>query len=149
DNAMALIEGTVRYSGFKQLDLVVEAVVEDMEIKKKVFQQLEAIAGEKTVLATNTSSLSITEIGEATKNPARVVGMHFFNPVEKMPLVEIIRGKDTSDEAVATIFQLSKKLGKTPVVVKDGPGFVVNRILAPYLNEAVFLMLDGVAPEDL
>lgn len=149
DNAMALIEGTVTYSGFKHTDLVVEAVVEDMEIKKKVFQQLETVVGEQTILASNTSSLSITELSEATKNPARVVGMHFFNPVEKMPLVEIIRGKHTSDEAVATIFQFSKKLGKTPVVVKDGPGFVVNRILAPYLNEAVFLLLDGVTPEDM
>ena len=145
-NAMERIEGATTYDGFGHLDLVVEAVVENLDVKKKVFQELESHVSSETVLATNTSSLSITEIAKAVKNPARVVGMHFFNPVDKMPLIEIIRGKDTSDEAVATIFQFSKKLGKTPIVVKDGPGFVVNRILAPYLNEAVFLMTEGVPP---
>ena len=149
DNAMARIQGTTHYGGFKNLDVVVEAVVENMDLKKKVFQELEANCGPQTVLATNTSSLSVTEMGRATKNPGRVVGMHFFNPVDKMPLIEIIRGKETSDEAVATIFQFSKAIGKTPIVVGDGPGFVVNRILAPYLNEAVFLMAEGVPPKKL
>jgi 3-hydroxyacyl-CoA dehydrogenase/enoyl-CoA hydratase/3-hydroxybutyryl-CoA epimerase len=148
-NAMERIEGTTTYDGFHHLDLVVEAVVENLDVKKKVFQELEAKTAPETILATNTSSLSISLIAQAVKNPARVVGMHFFNPVDKMPLVEIIRGKDTSDEAVATIFQFSKRLGKTPIVVKDAPGFVVNRILAPYLNEAVFLLMEGVPPTKL
>ncbi len=149
DNAMAKIEGTTSYTGFHTLDLVVEAVVENLEVKKKVFVELEKYVGPNTVLATNTSSLSVTEIASAVKDPSRVVGMHFFNPVDKMPLVEVIRGKHTSDEAVATIFQFSKKLGKTPIVVKDGAGFVVNRILGPYLNEAVFLLSEGVSPRKM
>jgi 3-hydroxyacyl-CoA dehydrogenase/enoyl-CoA hydratase/3-hydroxybutyryl-CoA epimerase len=144
DNAMARIEGTVDFSGFHQLDIVVEAVVENIDVKKKIFAELEQNTKPEAVLASNTSSLSITEIASATKNPARVVGMHFFNPVDKMPLVEVIKGKDTSEESVAAVFALSKKLGKTPIVVKDGPGFVVNRILGPYLNEAVYLISEGV-----
>jgi 3-hydroxyacyl-CoA dehydrogenase / enoyl-CoA hydratase / 3-hydroxybutyryl-CoA epimerase len=147
DNAMARIEGTTTYAGFKHIDLVVEAVVENLDVKKKVFGELEKNVGPATVLASNTSSLSITEIASATQNPGRVVGMHFFNPVDKMPLVEVIRGKHTTDEAVATVFQLSKKLGKTPIVVADAPGFVVNRILTPYLNEAVYLLAEGVSPQ--
>ncbi len=149
NNAMERIEGTTTYSGFDTLDLVVEAVVENLEIKQKVFQELEQKVNAKTVLATNTSSLSISQIASVAKDPKRVVGMHFFNPVDKMPLIEIIRGKDTSDEATATIFALSKKLGKTPIVVKDGPGFVVNRILAPYLSEAVYLLAEGVPPSKM
>jgi 3-hydroxyacyl-CoA dehydrogenase/enoyl-CoA hydratase/3-hydroxybutyryl-CoA epimerase len=96
-------------------------------------------------VASNTSSLSISKMQDALKQPERFVGMHFFNPVNKMPLVEVIRGEKTSDEAVATIFQLSKQLGKTPIVVKDAPGFLVNRLLAPYLNESVYLLAEGVA----
>lgn len=149
ENAMERIEGTTTYAGFKNTDLVVEAVVENLDVKKKIFQELDSVVTESTVLASNTSSLSITAIASATKNPARVVGMHFFNPVDKMPLVEVIRGKDTSDEAVATIVQFSKKLGKTPIVVKDAPGFVVNRILGPYLNEAIYLLLEGVGVEEM
>lgn len=145
-NAMERIEGTVDYSGFARLDLVVEAVVESLEVKKKIFQELSQKVSSATVLATNTSSLSITEIAKAAQDPKRVVGMHFFNPVDKMPLVEVIRGQETSDEAVATVFQYAKKVGKTPIVVKDAPGFVVNRILGPYLNEAVYLLLEGVSP---
>lgn len=148
-NAMALIEGTTAYSGFKNLDLVVEAVVEDLAIKKKVFEQLDQECGPATILATNTSSLSVTSMAQVCKDPSRVVGMHFFNPVHMMPLVEVIRGKESSDEAVATVFNFAKKLGKTPIVVKDAPGFVVNRILGPYLNEAVYLMLEGVSPVEI
>jgi len=143
-NAMARIEGTTRYEGFKHLDLVVEAVVEDLEIKKKVFTELDAATDPKAILATNTSSLSVSKIASAVKDPSRVVGMHFFNPVDKMPLVEVIRGTATSDEAASTVFQLSKKVGKTPILVKDSPGFVVNRILGPYMNEAVQIALEGV-----
>jgi 3-hydroxyacyl-CoA dehydrogenase/enoyl-CoA hydratase/3-hydroxybutyryl-CoA epimerase len=146
DNAMARIEGTTSYAGFKHLDVVVEAIVEDLNVKKKVLAELEGHAGPKTVFATNTSSLSVSAMGEALKDPSRLVGMHFFNPVDKMPLVEVIRGKESSEEAVATVFQLAKKLGKTPILVKDSPGFLVNRILAPYLAEAMYLMADGVEP---
>ncbi len=149
DNAMARIEGTTTYSGFQQLDLVVEAVVENLDVKRLVFQELEGHTRADAILATNTSSLSVTQIASAAKDPKRVVGMHFFNPVDKMPLIEVIRGKETSDEAVATVFALSKKLGKTPIVVNDGPGFVVNRILAPYLNEAVYLLSEGISPSKM
>lgn len=149
DNAMERIEGTTTYSGFKNLDLVVEAVVENLEVKKRLFQELDGILKPGAILASNTSSLSISEMASATKNPKRVVGMHFFNPVDKMPLVEVIRGKETSDEATATIVALCKKIGKTPIVVKDAPGFVVNRILGPYLNEAVYLLLEGVGIEEM
>ncbi len=149
ENAMALIGGTTSYSGFGQADIVVEAVVEDLEIKKKVFAELDKVTSPNAVLATNTSSLSVTHIAEKVKDKSRVVGMHFFNPVDKMPLVEVIRGKETSDQAIATVFQFAKSLGKTPVVVKDAPGFVVNRILGPYLNEAAFLLLDGVEVEEM
>lgn len=149
DNAMGRIEGTLDFTGLKNVDLVVEAVVEDMNIKKSVFKELEAHCGPKTVLATNTSSLSVDELATSVKDPSRVVGMHFFNPVDKMPLVEVIRGKKTSDEAVATVFQYAKKVGKTPIVVKDAPGFAVNRILGPYMNEAAFLMVEGAGVEKI
>lgn len=149
DNAMARIEGTTQYTGFKKLDIVVEAAVENMEVKKSIFKELDTKVSENTVLATNTSSLSVTELASATKHPERVVGMHFFNPVDKMPLVEVIRGSQSSDEAVATVFGFSKTLGKTPIVVKDSPGFVVNRILGPYLNEAVHLLMEGVRPLEM
>lgn len=149
DNAMALIEGTTSMTGFGQVDLVVEAVVEDLEIKKKVFLELDGLVRPDAILCSNTSSLSITSIAEVCRHPQRVVGMHFFNPVDKMPLVEVIRGEKSSDEAVATVFQLAKKLGKTPIIVKDSPGFLVNRILGPYLNEAVYLLLENVRPLEI
>jgi 3-hydroxyacyl-CoA dehydrogenase/enoyl-CoA hydratase/3-hydroxybutyryl-CoA epimerase len=128
---------------------VVEAAVENMEIKKSIFKELDTKVSENTILATNTSSLSVTELASATQHPERVVGMHFFNPVDKMPLVEVIRGAQSSDEAVAAVFGFSKTLGKTPIVVKDSPGFVVNRILGPYLNEAIHLLMEGVRPSEM
>ena len=140
-----LIAPTVDFTGFQSLDLVVEAIVENIEVKKKVFQELEGYISDQCVVASNTSSLSISEMQKVFQRPERFVGMHFFNPVHKMPLVEVIRGEKSSDQAVSTVFQLSKKLGKTPIVVKDSPGFLVNRLLAPYLNEAVYLLAEGVA----
>ncbi|MGE4131007.1 MAG: 3-hydroxyacyl-CoA dehydrogenase NAD-binding domain-containing protein [Bdellovibrionales bacterium] len=140
---MSLISGTLDFSGFKHMDVVVEAIVEDMGIKKKVLAET-AKHSPDAIIATNTSSLSVTEMAEACPKPENFLGMHFFNPVDKMPLVEVIRGPKTSDEAVATIFDLSKKMGKTPVVVKDGPGFLVNRLLMPYMIEAMFLLQDGM-----
>ena len=144
---MSLISGTLNYSGFNQLDVVVEAIVEDMNIKKKVIAETVKHCKADAIIATNTSSLSVTEMAEAHPKPENFVGMHFFNPVDKMPLVEVIRGPKTSDVAVATIFDLSKKMGKTPVVVKDGPGFLVNRLLMPYLIEAMFMLQDGMSIE--
>jgi 3-hydroxyacyl-CoA dehydrogenase / enoyl-CoA hydratase / 3-hydroxybutyryl-CoA epimerase len=144
---MAKISGTLDFSGFKQMDVVVEAIVEDMAIKKKVIAETVKNCRPNTIIATNTSSLSVTEMAEAHPQPENFIGMHFFNPVDKMPLVEVIRGPKTSDLATATIFDLSKKMGKIPVVVKDGPGFLVNRLLMPYLIETMFLLQDGMAVE--
>lgn len=129
----------------KDADLVVEAAVENMAIKKKIFAELDDICKEGTILATNTSSLSITEIGSATKRPDKVIGMHFFNPVPVMKLVEVIKGIATSEETKNTIIELTKNLNKTPVEVEEAPGFVVNRILIPMINEAVGILADGVA----
>jgi 3-hydroxyacyl-CoA dehydrogenase/enoyl-CoA hydratase/3-hydroxybutyryl-CoA epimerase len=123
---------------------VIEAVVENMDIKKSVFKELDKNTSPNTILATNTSALSVTEMARVVKDPSRVVGMHFFNPVHRMPLVEIIKGEKTSDEAIETIVQFSRNLRKTPIVVKDACGFLVNRLLLPYLNEAGFLAEEGV-----
>jgi len=143
------ITGTIDYSGFKSTDFVVEAIVEDLEIKKKVFAELEKNIGENTIVVSNTSSLLVNDMAAAFQKPQRFVGMHFFNPVHMMPLVEVIRGKDTTDEALVTTFQLAKKLGKTPVVVNDGPGFLVNRLLVPYMVEAVSLLEEGHSIEKI
>lgn len=144
---MGRISGTLDFSGFKLLDVVVEAVVENMDVKKKVLQETENYISEKCVFASNTSSLSISEMQTVAKRPDRVAGFHFFNPVSRMPLIEVIAGDKTSPETVATLFELAKKLGKTPIVVKDGPGFLVNRLLLPYMNEALFLFEEGVSVE--
>ena len=140
---LALISPTTDYTGMGTLDVVVEAVVENMDVKKKVLKETEAVLKSNALFATNTSSLSVTELATASSRPENVVGMHFFNPVHKMPLVEVIRAEKTSDRAVASIFELSKRMGKTPIVVKDGPGFLVNRLLMPYLNEASYLIAEG------
>jgi len=129
----------------KDCQIVIEAVTEDFQIKKTIFQQLDAVAPPDAVLATNTSSISITEIAAVTKRPDKVVGMHFMNPVPVMQLVEIIRGLATSDATYALVEDLSKRLGKTPVEVNDYPGFVANRILMPMINEACYALMEGVA----
>jgi 3-hydroxybutyryl-CoA dehydrogenase len=126
-------------------DLVVEAATENVELKLKIFNQLSEICAHDTILATNTSSISITQIGAAVVHPERVIGMHFMNPVPIMKLVEIIRGYNTSDEVTKTIMELSEKLGKTPVEVNDYPGFVANRILMPMINESIETLYNGVA----
>ncbi len=133
---MAQISFTLDYSGFKNTDLVIEAVVEDMPLKKRVFKELSEVIPFKTILATNTSALSVTEMAKETKNPSKVIGIHFFNPVHRMPLVEIITTPLTSKETIATTLEFVKRLGKTPILVKDSCGFVVNRILLGYVNEA-------------
>jgi len=124
--------------------LIVEAATENRDLKFRIFSDLDALAGEQAILATNTSSISITEIAARTKRPEKVIGMHFMNPVPVMKLVEIIRGLATSDETTATVISLSEKLGKTPVEVNDFPGFVSNRVLMPMINEAVYCVMEGV-----
>lgn len=126
------------------MEVVVEAIVEDMEIKKKVIAETAGKMRPDAIIATNTSSLSVTEMANGHPRPEYFAGMHFFNPVNKMPLVEVIRGAKSNDETIATIFELSKKMGKMPVVVKDGPGFLVNRLLLPYMGEAAFLLQEGM-----
>lgn len=144
---MDLVSVTTDYSGFKNLDVVVEAIVEDMGIKQKVIGECAGQMRNDAIIATNTSSLSVTEMAKGHPRPEYFAGMHFFNPVHKMPLVEVIRGEKTSDETIATIYELSKRMGKMPVVVKDGPGFLVNRLLMPYMAEAAFLMQEGMSIE--
>lgn len=144
------IRTSTTYQDAAQADLVIEAASEKISIKTEIFKTLDAVCPELTILATNTSSLSITEVAAVTKRPERVIGMHFFNPVPAMKLVEVIRGLATSDEIYATIEELSRKLGKTPVEVKDAPGFVANRILVPMINEACWILNEGIAkPEDI
>jgi len=144
---MGRIVPTLTYAGFETLPIVVEAVVENLEVKRKVLHDLEEVTRGRGLFASNTSSLRIDAIAEGCRYPESVLGMHFFNPVDRMPLVEIIRGSATSDEAVATVVELSRRLKKTPVVVKDGPGFLVNRILMATMNEALFLLKEGSSIE--
>ena len=149
DHAIELISGGQDHAGFGPSDVVVEAVVEKMDVKKTVLRELEAQVAESCILATNTSSLSVEEMATSLAAPGRFVGMHFFNPVHKMPLVEVIRGPQTTDGAVATIYALAIRMGKIPVVVRDGPGFLVNRILSPYLNEAGYLLGAGASIDSI
>ena len=132
----------------RDCDLAVEAVSEDFALKRRIFQALDEIAPPAAILATNTSSISITEIAACTKRPDRVIGMHFMNPVPVLPLVEIIRGIATSDATTALTVDLAKRLGKTPVEVNDFPGFVSNRVLMPMINEACFALMEGVATRE-
>ena len=129
-------------------DIVIEAAIENMDIKKKIFKELDEIAKEGAILATNTSSLPITELAAVTNRPEHVIGMHFMNPVPVMKLIEIIRGLATSDAVYETIRELSKSLGKTPVEVNDFPGFAANRILMPMINEAIYTLYEGVASKE-
>lgn len=143
ENRMNRIRTTLDYSGFKGLDLVIEAVVENVDIKKSVFKELEKEVRPTTVIATNTSSLRLEAMQDAFSDPSRFVGLHFFNPVDKMPLIEVIVQSKTSPEVVAQAVAFAKAIGKTPVVVKDGPGFLVNRLLMPWLNEAAYCLNEG------
>ncbi len=147
---IALVQAAQDLAEFKEFDLVIEAVAETIEIKKAVFTQLDEICSEKTLLVSNTSSLSITEIGAFTKRPAKVAGMHFFNPVPVMRLVEIVRGLSTSEDTIAEIKSFADKINKVGVVVNDTPGFIVNRLLVPLCNEAIKMLEAGVAsPQDI
>ena len=142
---LARVRASTDLPAVKDAALVVEAASENPAVKFKIFEQLDGLCAPGTILATNTSSISITEIAAKTKRPELVIGMHFMNPVPVMQLVEIIRGQRTSDATTAQVMEWSKALGKTPVEVNDYPGFVANRILMPMINEAVFCLMDGVA----
>ena len=131
--------------GVKNAELVVEAATENVDLKLKIFGQLDTVCNKNTILASNTSSISITEIAVATNRAEKVIGMHFMNPVPIMKLVEVIRGKETSDEVTSTIMQMSKDLGKIPVEVNDAPGFVANRILMPMINEAIYTLHENIS----
>jgi 3-hydroxybutyryl-CoA dehydrogenase len=145
ENILAKISGTTDLNLLDDVDLVIEAAVENMEIKRQIFGDLDKICKPEAILATNTSSLSITEIATATSRPDKVIGMHFFNPATVMKLVEIIRGMATSDETYNAIKELTLAMGKEPVEVAEAPGFVVNRILVPMINEAVGILAEGIA----
>ncbi|WP_420809537.1 fatty acid oxidation complex subunit alpha FadJ [Alteromonas hispanica] len=140
---LSLLTGTLDYSGYKDIDIVVEAVFEDLDLKQKMVADIEENCKETTIFASNTSSIPITQIAAKAKRPENVIGLHYFSPVDKMPLAEVIAHETTSDEVISSTVEFAKKQGKTPVVVKDGAGFYVNRILAPYMNEAANLILDG------
>ena len=139
------VQGSTDISIVKDADLIIEAATEDMEAKKALFAELNELVGPDCILATNTSSLSITEIGAASGRPDKVIGMHFFNPVPAMKLVEIIKGLGTSEDTLNTVTELAKAMGKVPVEVEEAPGFVVNRILVPMINEAVFVLGENLA----
>lgn len=151
DKILGNIEGTTDVAqAVADADVVIEAIFENMKIKKELFKEIDEIVPDHVIFASNTSSLSITELASATKRPDRFVGMHFFNPAPVMRLIELIRGSETSDETLETIRELSVKLGKEPIEVKETPGFVVNRLLVPMLNEAFNLLDEGAAsPEDI
>ena len=146
EDQLTLVGGTIDYSGFASASLVIEAVFEDLKVKQTVLAETEA-AAPRAIFASNTSTIPIERIAANAKHPERVLGMHFFSPVQKMPLLEVIRAKKTGDEALATAVSYGKKLGKTVIVVQDAPGFYANRILAPYVNEAGLLLDEGVAVE--
>ncbi len=139
------IKTTTELNDLKDADVIIEAAVENMEIKKKIFSELDQLCDSKTILATNTSSLSITDIASATNRPDKVIGMHFFNPVPVMKLVEIIKGISTSDETTKKIIDMVESVKKNAVEVDEAPGFVVNRILVPMINEGIGILADGVA----
>jgi 3-hydroxybutyryl-CoA dehydrogenase len=146
ESILSKVKGTLELAeAVKGAQIVIEAVIENMDLKKQVYGELDQLCAKDTILATNTSGLSITEIASMTKRPEKVIGMHFFNPVPVMKLVEIIKGQSTSEETFAVIKALSEKLGKTPITVNEAPGFAVNRILVPMINEAIFVLQEGIA----
>jgi 3-hydroxybutyryl-CoA dehydrogenase len=143
--ALKCIDGTTDYGALRKCDFVIEAATENEAVKVKILKQIDAFAKPEATVASNTSSISITKLAAATKRPQRLIGMHFFNPVPMMALVEVIRGLQTDDATIEAAGALAKRLGKAPIVVRNSPGFVVNRLLCPMLNEAVFLYAEGIA----
>ncbi|MBL8667025.1 MAG: 3-hydroxybutyryl-CoA dehydrogenase [Rhodospirillales bacterium] len=150
DAALARVSGTVDVAPLKGCDLIVEAALENVDLKTKLFKELDELCKADAILATNTSSISVTKIAAATKRPAKVIGMHFFNPVPVMQLIEVIRALQTDDETCDAVLETSRQIGKTPHLVKDSYGFVVNRVLIPMINEAINCLYEGLAgPEDI
>ncbi len=150
DAALARIQGSTSYDDLKAAQLVIEAATENYDLKLRILKQIDAIVAPGVIIASNTSSISITKLAAATSRADRFIGMHFFNPVPMMALVEIIRGLQTSDATHDAVHAMAKALGKTPITVKNAPGFVVNRILVPMINEAFFVLAEGLAtPEDI
>jgi len=145
DAVLSRIRGTVELSDLKEADVVIEAIVENMPLKKELYAQLDSVCKSEAVLASNTSGLSITEMASVTKRPEKVVGMHFFNPVPVMKLVEVIKGTATDSQTFELAMELARKLGKEPISVNEAPLFVVNRILVPMINEAAFVLMEGIA----
>ena len=145
---LSRITPTLKMEDLSGSDVFIEAVIEDAQLKKKVFEEAGALCGEHTIFASNTSSISITDLASATKHPDKFIGMHFMNPVPLMKLVEVIRGLQTSDETTGTILDLAEIMGKTPVEVNDYPGFISNRLLMPMINEAAFCLMEGVAARE-
>jgi 3-hydroxybutyryl-CoA dehydrogenase len=145
ESALSRINGTTDYGALRACDFIIEAATENETLKVKILKQVDETAKPEAIIATNTSSISITKLAATTKRPQRFIGMHFFNPVPVMALVELIRGLQTDDATVEATSALAKRLGKTPIVVKNSPGFVVNRLLCPMLNEAVFVYAEGIA----
>jgi len=143
------IDPTDELSKLRDAEVTIESVIEDVEIKKQLFSELSSLCGKNSIIATNTSSLPITELATFVSNPERFIGMHFFNPIAKMHLVEIVCGRDTSQQTIEYVVSLSKRLGKTPIIVRDSPGFIVNRSLMPFINEAASLFREGVSPNDI
>ncbi len=149
-SALSRIKTSTNYQDFTGSQMVIEAATENYELKIKILKQLDGIVSKDTIIASNTSSISITQMAAEVSNPQRFIGMHFFNPVPMMTLVEIIRGLQTDDQTHALVQEMSKVLGKEPITVKNAPGFVVNRILVPMINEAFFVLAEGLAtPEDI
>ncbi len=150
DAALARIKGSSNYDDLKSAQMVIEAATENYELKLKILKQVDALVAPEVIVASNTSSISITKLAAATSRADKFIGMHFFNPVPMMALVEIIRGLQTSDETHSSVKELAEALGKSPITVKNAPGFVVNRILVPMINEAFFVLYEGLAtPEDI
>jgi 3-hydroxybutyryl-CoA dehydrogenase len=143
--AQSRVQGSTSYSALQGTDLVIEAATENVEVKLRVLKQIDEMVSPATVIATNTSSISITQLAAVMRNPERFIGMHFFNPVPMMALLELIRGLQTSDETHAKAVEFAKAIGKTPISVKNSPGFAVNRILCPMINEAIFVLQEGLA----
>jgi len=148
DEAVARLHPTTSLEAAGRADLVIEAITENFEAKRELFKRLDAICRDTTILASNTSSIPITRMAAATRRPDRFIGMHFFNPVPVMPLVEIIRGRETSEQTVATALELASALGKTPITSLDYPGFIVNRMLVPFVNEAIRALMEGIGTRE-
>jgi 3-hydroxybutyryl-CoA dehydrogenase len=146
--ALGLLKASTDYSLLKDREFIIEAATENLDLKRKIFRQIDEVAYPNAILATNTSSISITTLAAGTKRPAKFIGMHFMNPVPLMQLVEVIRGLDTDDATFHTIMEMAKGLEKTPVACNDFPGFVSNRILLPMINEAIFALMEGVADKE-